>query len=145
MSAVTLTVPVDACWLWPWARHVDTGYGLVWVGQGRAGRTLMYAHRYVYTLLVGPIPAGYEIDHLCFVRACVNPAHLEAVTPLENKRRSLARYGNPGVAFQRAKTHCPSGHPLAPGNLRAGPVRRCLTCHRDQARAYRQRLRRGGE
>lgn len=50
----------------------------------------MGAHCFSYELHKGPIPAGYEVDHLCLIGRCVNPDHLEAVTPAENKRRAAA-------------------------------------------------------
>ncbi len=78
------------CWLW--TASTREGYG--YFGLGRRDEGMVDAHRFAYELLVGPIPAGLEIDHLCRVRRCVNPPHLEAVTSAENKRRALrVRYG----------------------------------------------------
>lgn len=79
-------VEVDAgylspCWLWTGKQH-KKGYGLIQV-RGKRQR----AHRYVYEQLVGPIPEGLEIDHLCRNKPCVNPDHLEPVTLRENLRR----------------------------------------------------------
>lgn len=71
----------DTCWLWG-GRLAPHGYGSILVGKRH-----VRVHRFAYELLVGPIPAGLHIDHLCRVRHCVNPAHLEAVTNTENLRR----------------------------------------------------------
>lgn len=69
------------CWLWTAAKQAG-GYGVCkWDGKGQP------AHRVVYQLLVGPIPDGYDIDHSCFVRACVNPAHLTPRTHADNCAR----------------------------------------------------------
>lgn len=73
--------PGSGCWIWTGSKGED-GYGSV-----RYRRRVWRAHRAAYTILVGPIPAGLELDHLCRVRACVNPAHLEPVTGEENIRR----------------------------------------------------------
>jgi hypothetical protein len=59
----------------------------------RVGGRTTPAYRVAHELAIGPIPEGMEVDHLCFNPGCCNPAHLEAVTPAENKRRSLARRG----------------------------------------------------
>ena len=91
------------------------------------------AHRVAYELQVGPIPVGLQLDHLCRVRSCVNPAHLEPVTSAENTRRGL----------RAMKTHCPQGHPYAGENLLIRPTgqRRCRTCHLAGKRAgYLKRI-----
>lgn len=112
------------CWIWTGARS-STGYGNVWHG----GR-YRPAHRVAFELLIGPIPDGLHLDHLCRVRACVNPAHLEPVTCKENVRR-----GEQGVL----KTHCPAGHPYDEANTRIvkGGYRQCRTCDRERARLLR--------
>ena len=73
--------PTD-CWEWKGSTQWG-GYGSLWPG--------LKAHRVAYELFVGPIPHGLTIDHLCYKRACVNPAHLEAVTLSENVRRARFR------------------------------------------------------
>jgi hypothetical protein len=113
------------CWMWlgPTERG---GYGMV-TFKGRGA----IAHRVTYELLVGPIPEGLYLDHLCRVRACVNPAHLEPVTQAENNRRA-------GLA----KTHCINGHEYTPENTYRRPrgVRECRTCRALASQdAYRRR------
>jgi HNH endonuclease len=87
--------PADAreCWIWTGAiqpaSESKRGHGTTAGGYGRFhdGQRLVQAHRFSYELHVGPIPLGLVVDHLCGVRACVNPAHLEPVTHLVNTRR----------------------------------------------------------
>lgn len=91
-------------------------------GYGRLGGHL--AHRLAFESEVGPIPDGHHVDHLCFNRACVNPDHLEAVTPTENQRRAAAR-----------KTHCKHGHPYSPENTYTNRGKRyCRICNREAQR-----------
>jgi hypothetical protein len=119
------------CWQWTAALN-SAGYGKFSVGS----KQQLLAHRYAYELMVGPIPEGLELDHLCRVRRCVNPAHLEPVTTRENVMRGYAR-----------KTHCVHGHEYTPENTRLvhranrpGPFRLCLACRRQRDRATRMRL-----
>jgi hypothetical protein len=89
-------------------------------------------HRFAYLALVGPIPEGLELDHLCRVRHCINPAHLEAVTHLENVNRRVI----PGPV-----THCIHGHEYTPDNTYTYPggKRVCRICKNDEKARYRAR------
>ncbi len=108
-----------------------------WYGQLGVDGTKVQAHRFAYELLVGPIPDGLEIDHLCRVTACVNPAHLEPVTGQVNTLR-----GDTPAAKNAAKTHCPQGHVYSVKNTGVGNGRRrCRTCGRERTRAARARKR----
>lgn len=125
----------DSCWLWTGA--IVRGYG---VFTPVIPGPLLRAHRYSYELLVGPIPDGLQIDHLCRTPLCVNPAHLEPVTPRENTLR-----GNTFQAKNLAKTHCVNGHEFTPENtLLRKPSPRlpnggrwCRTCCREKMRRRR--------
>lgn len=119
------------CWVWIASldRH---GYGQLNAGGESGG--IRRAHRVAYELLVGPIPDGLDLDHLCRVRRCVNPAHLEPVTNAENKRRSR-------------RTHCREGHPLSGPNLYINPAsgaRTCRKCRRIKENAWRAAKRPSG-
>jgi hypothetical protein len=81
-----VAVNPDGCWIWTGVKHKTRNYGRFWVG-GRGGRYIQ-AHRWSYEHHVAPIPRGLTIDHLCMVRECVNPDHLEPVTQAENNRRA---------------------------------------------------------
>lgn len=108
----------ETCWLWQGKDNGD-GYGTLET-EGRR----MYAHRYAYELLVGPIPVGLQIDHLCRVRHCVNPDHMETVTNKENTLR-----GENFIAQQARRTHCPKGHIYDLFNTRWWQgMRFCRTC-----------------
>lgn len=118
--AKRVEVRSNDCWDWKLALDKD-GYG---TKNFLHGPKLM-AHRWVYLTMVGPIPEGMHIDHLCKNRRCVNPAHLEAVTPRQNVLRSG------GIAAKNArKTHCIKGHPLFGPNLYHDPRgwRGCREC-----------------
>lgn len=75
----------EGCWLWTGSLTYD-GYGVFRENNRRTG-----AHRFAYEYHIGPIPDGLHLDHLCCVRNCVNPEHLEPVTPKENDRRARER------------------------------------------------------
>lgn len=120
---------VDAsgdCWVWLGTKN-QYGYGRF---TASTDQFTWGAHRWSYTTLVGPIPDGLVIDHLCKQPACVNPDHLEPVTQAENVRR-----GGSGQHWA-AKTHCPQGHAYTGENLKINTRgrRECRECRRVSAR-----------
>lgn len=118
--------PDSGCWEWRGA--------LTWGGYGRIGgrvngkRKTLLTHRVAYAEMVTPIPDGLQIDHLCRVRHCCNPDHLEPVTPRENTRRA------PHIA----KAECKRGHSYAQhGHVDKTGRRHCRECHNAMERAAR--------
>ena len=120
-----------------------------WIGviqQNRYGKFAadgeVMAHRWSYKHYRLPIPKGLEIDHLCRVRHCVNPWHMELVTHAENMQRSDCS-GNGGL-FNRDKTHCKHGHEFTPENTRITNDkgwRECIACRRLSSRKHKERVR----
>lgn len=113
----------NGCWIW--TGYVNpSGYG-----RGYYAKKARAVHRVTYEVMVGPIPDGLEIDHLCRVKVCCNPEHLEPVTRSVNQLRIP----------ERQKDFCSKGHALTEDNLykRADrPTWRiCHTCQREQQRA----------
>lgn len=115
------------CWLWTAACNSED-YGHFWFD-----RRQHQAHRVAYELLVGPIPDGLQIDHLCRTPRCVNPAHLEPVTSRENTLR-----GRSPFALKAAQTHCKRGHEFTPENTEVPNrgKRGCKACRYAWNRAY---------
>lgn len=116
------------CALWLGAQTAS-GHGVFW-WNGKSTT----AHRYAYESIVGPIPADCEIDHLCRVRACVNPSHLEPVSHVENVQRGIGGWNS------TFRTHCPRGHEYTPENtfLTAAGSRGCRECKRERTREWRR-------
>lgn len=120
----------DGCWLWLGAIDQD----------GYASRYTHRMHRAIYETLIGPIAEGLVTDHLCRVRRCVNPNHIEPVSNRVNVLRGT------GISAANArKGHCKNGHEFTPENTyvytRKGrpPERACAECRRENVRRYRAR------
>ncbi len=130
--AAKILVAESGCWEWTGARTRQHRPGAGGYALYHADGKLQLLHRWTYQQFVAPIPDGMQIDHLCRVRNCVRPDHLEPVTAAENARR--------GSRAQR--THCKNGHEYTPENTQhQGGARRCRECHRAtlaRGRARRQ-------
>lgn len=144
-----VSVQPNGCWQWAGAPDKD-GYGTFY----RNGRN-QRAHRVSYGVLIGPIPAGLEMDHLCHTRdkscdgsqckhrSCVNPSHLEPVTRVENNRRNEDNRRNAlGQIPHATRTHCPAGHEYTAENTYMyRQWRQCRACNRACAARYAARKR----
>lgn len=121
LDASTVRHP-GGCWIWTGTLY-SNGYGSIYV-DGRVSLT----HRVSYEIRVSKVPEGLEIDHLCRVRSCLNPEHLEPVTHAENMRRAM-------------RTHCVNGHEFTAENTYrpADGKRYCRTCRRQRNREQRER------
>jgi len=125
----------DSCWNYTGAKWKGYGQFSVQIKPGKWKTSK--AHRVAYELLIGPIPEGLQLDHLCRNPACVNPDHLEPVTNRENGLR-----GTSFAARHAAKTHCDNGHEFTPENTmykQVGPWthRECRPCYRARMQAER--------
>lgn len=119
----------NGCWTWLGGKN-SNGYGVF--GHGPRGSGFVKAHRWAYEFLVGTIPKGLQIDHLCRNRICVNPTHLEPVTQRENILR-----GESFIAACARQTHCKFGHPFDAVNTRVD--RNCRVCCICQQQRYARR------
>lgn len=121
----------NGCWLFQGA--TKAGYGVIGLGGKGAGNAL--THRVTYTYFIGPVPDGLDLDHLCRVRGCCNPWHLDPVTRVVNANRGLR-----GTGYRDPR--CKNGHEYTPENTRMkSGYRRCATCLRAHQRASSQRIR----
>lgn len=132
---------VGGCWRWL-GRKNDDGYAIL---------KCKSAHRWSYSNFVGNLKTGFEIDHTCNNRDCVNPKHLKQVTHLENVRRAIKK-GSYKIAhtligkLHASKTHCKRGHSYSGSNLKIekyGDVvaRRCAKCESIKFKKYQNKMR----
>lgn len=123
VEAFSIPEPNSGCWIW----LGPVGQRRSNYGKGKYRGTNILAHRFSYEAHRGPIPDGYEPDHLCRVTVCVNPQHMELVTSYENFLRS-----NGPAAVNARRTHCIQGHILAGDNLHItkSGKRVCRSCAR---------------
>lgn len=112
--------PMSGCHLW--MGYTKHGYAISSVGP----RKFVSLHRFIWEKVYGEIPKHLCIDHLCRVRNCLNPAHMELVTPEENTRRGIA--GKSARERQKSKTHCIRGHDLKNAYVSANGRRQCREC-----------------
>lgn len=137
----------SGCWLWT-DGVTGEGYGTI-RRQTAGGWHLFGAHRVSYTAFVGHIPEGLVIDHVCRVVQCVNPTHLEAVTPRENTRRGIGPASAAIAALDSG--YCINGHEIAKvglhknGRRSNGPQVTCAQCGRDRVARYKAKRSRATE
>jgi hypothetical protein len=110
----------DSCWLWEGTVDITTGYG-----RFSHDGSYTYAHRWAFVQFKGSIPEGMHLDHLCKVRNCVRPEHLEVVTLAENVMRG------DGITAQKARqTECVHGHEFTVENTYIDPKRGSRGCRK---------------
>lgn len=122
----------NGCWIWTGALY-PTGYGHIAWADRPNHMVHRSTHRTMWLALKGPIPEGRDLDHLCRVRACCNPDHLEPVTRQTNLLR-----GETIPAARAAVTSCPQGHEYTEENtlLSKAGQRQCKECTYERNRAY---------
>ena len=128
-----LEIKPNGCW--QWIRCLVDGYGQVWFERR------WRSHRLFYEKLVGPIPEGLQLDHICRNRACCNPGHLESVTQKENIKRGY------GIGVKNSKkTHCPKGHEYSGENVFVNKKghRYCRPCRREWCARNRRKVKQNG-
>lgn len=109
---------------WLWTGSVQNkGYGVIWMNK----KKLYLAHRVMWMICYGPIPKNMTVDHVCNIKLCVYPDHLQLLTRSANKLRAIGDY-------------CPKGHPYFGYNLYylTNGNRACRTCHADWNRNWRR-------
>lgn len=122
----SLCPDLGPCWIWTLSRNPVSGYGQVYGGPGRS--RMLLAHRVAYELVKGPIGPGLTVDHLCNVRVCVNPAHLDLCSIGVNSSRGADR-----------RLTCKRGHSWGPSPyVHPSGYRRCRQCNTEAARARRE-------
>lgn len=128
IEANSFPIPVTGCVVWT-GKIDPKGYGMLYV---RAKKTVL-AHRAVFEIANGAIDDSLVIDHLCRVRCCINPLHMEQVTLAENTRR-----GDGICSINRRKTHCVRGHMLSGDNIyiRSDGCRICKQCEKQTKSRY---------
>lgn len=125
----------SGCWEWIGSKDGD-GYGHLWARFPK----WIKASRFSFILAGKKIPEGFELDHLCRNRGCVNPEYLEAVIHKENCIRG--EVGIKSGLIQKSKTHCPQGHPYNKQNTYIRPDgtgRGCKTCIKERNKIYSKR------
>ena len=131
LSDRSIPEPNSGCLLWLGPVN-SKGYG-----QINHLNTTLKVHRVAYEVANGKIPDGLTVDHLCKVTCCVNPLHLEAVTIVENVKRS-------SVGKKMAeRTHCNHGHPFEVHGWmkKSNGYRRCAECERARSIEYSRKKR----
>jgi hypothetical protein len=126
---------VTDCWEWTASKQAQ-GYAQISIKLLNGKHQPQLAHILTYEWLVGPVPDGMELDHLCRVRHCVNPFHLEPVPHLDNVLRGAA----PTAKWSLTNT-CKRGHPLRGDNvyIQKGGLRSCIICRKDRLKEFRRR------